>query len=699
MIPGFTLITEAPLWYLLLCILTGATVTMLLYYRNPNQAISSGLRFLLGSIRFLAYTIIAFLLLSPLIKRFARDKEPPVIILAVDNSASMLINSSDSATDASFLREVSDNIADDLAKDYQVERFTFGEKVSDTLLVGFREKETDMASVLSMIENRYAGRNSGAVIFLSDGIYNKGFNPLSLLNRLPIPVYTAQWGDTTLKRDLVLMEVNYNRIAYLGNSFPLEIAVKGIRCDGLSTRLIVKSREKTLVNQVIQVTGDQYSKIIQLTLNAEKEGIMDLDILLEPVSGEITLANNRTRAFIEVLTGRKKVLLLSTAPHPDLGAMHSALQQSDMIESEVVMVNNLKSPLASYDLVVLHQLPGDQISAEIFKKCMADRIPLLIVGGGRTRSELISAAGAGPAVISGKVQGQHNEVSGYTNQGFTLFNVMKEFSDQLPSLPPLFVPFGRFESRPGEQILAYQKIGNVSTTYPLISFYQLPGHRTGYIAGEGIWKWRMFSYRNTKSHKAFDTFFNQMVQYLTVNEERSRFRVTTKNYINESEEVVFDAELYNAAFVPVTDPEVKLEITSSEGKRYDYTFSRGDKLYHLELGRMPVGEYSYRSSAVLGSERFSATGKFVVAPIRIESTVTRADHNLLRGLSLQSGGISVPASEWKGITDHIRNREDIKTVSHLREKFIDLTAVIWLLILLLLLLGVEWFLRKWAGTY
>ncbi|HRZ43080.1 MAG TPA: VWA domain-containing protein [Bacteroidales bacterium] len=699
MIPALTLITEAPIWFVLLCVLAGAVVSLLLYFRNPDQALDRKLRILLGIIRFFAYSVMAFLLLTPLVKNFVRDREPPLVVLAVDNSSSMLINSRDSAADAAFLKQVTDNISGALEDRYTVEKVTFGETVRDTVPVTFGEKETDMASVLSMVETRHAGRNRGAVIILSDGIYNKGLNPTSLLSRLPVPVYTATWGDTAIRRDLVLAEVNYNRIAYLGNDFPLEIAVRGVRCNGMNTRLVVRNREKTLVNQPLQISGEMFTKIIQLNLTAEKEGFIDLDISLEPVNGEVTLVNNRMRAFIEVLNSRKKVLLLAAAPHPDLGAMQSALEQNDRIESEVVMLNAFNAPLASYDLVILHQLPTDQRSTDLLNKCAAERIPLLIIGGGKTRQEFISRAGAGPAIVAGKAQGEHNEVIATVNPAFTLFNPNQDFTGQLQGLPPLFVPFGKYEPKPGEQILLYQKIGKVITSYPLISFYQLPGHRTGFIAGEGIWKWRMFSFRNTKSHKAFDGFFQQLVQYLTVNEERSRFKVSTRNYLPENESVVFTAELYNAAFVPVTDPEVTLEVTASNGKKYDYTFSRRDNLYHLELGRMPVGEYTYKSSTTLGSERFSASGKFIVAPVQIESTITRADHNLLKALSAQSVAVSAPAADWKTITDHIRNRDDIKPISHLREKFVDLTAVFWLLMTLILLLGTEWFLRKWAGTY
>lgn len=696
---GFTLITESPLWFVVLCLAAGALVAMLLYYRNGDQAIRGKKRWMLALVRFLVVSLIAFLLLNPLVKRFAREKEMPVIVLAMDNSESMLLGSKDTAATAAMLRNTFAMLEKELSGDYEVETYTFGESVRDTSDIHFREKETHISALFTTLETRLAGRNAGALVLISDGIYNRGINPVSLLDRINMPVYSVTCGDTTLKRDLVLAEVNYNRIAYLGNTFPVEIVIKATRCTGLNSRLVIRNNEKTLFNQPVTINSEQFSQILQVNLNADKEGILGYEVFLEPVKDEVTLANNRTRAFVEVLSGKKKILVLGSKPHPDLGAIHNALLFNDQLEAEVALVNELKSPLSDFDCVFMHQLPDDQRSADLLSQCLKLRIPLMVIGGGATRHDLISAAGAAPGLVAGKVKGQHNEVMGALNPGFALFGAETSFTDQLSSLPPLQVPFGKFESNAGEQSLLLQRIGNITTPYPLVSFYQLPGNRTGYVAGEGIWKWRMFSFRNTKSHKAFDSFLNQWVQYLTANDDRSRFRVTTRNYVSENQSIVFSAELYDAAFNPVVDPEVALTVTGSDGKKYPYTFTRKERFYHLDAGRMPVGEYRYNATTALGSEKFSASGRFVVAPIHIESTVTRADHALLRSLSLPTGAIAVPAEQAEKITAHIKSRDDIKPVSHLREKFRDLTSLAWLLGVLLFLLGLEWFIRKWSGSY
>lgn len=671
----------------------------MLYYKNRNTSLSLKTSKYLASIRFVVVTLLAFLLLNPLIKRFMREKELPVIILAADNSSSMLVHSSDTAKDAAFLRDVVLKIEKELHSNYKVESFMFGEDVKDTFHLNFIDKETDISAVFTMLENRYAGRNTGAVILLTDGIYNKGFNPASIVDKMNTTVYSLLWGDTTRKRDLILAEVNYNRIAYLGNTFPMEIIVKASRSDGLQSKLVVRSKEKVFHNIPFSITGDQFVKIFQLNMLADKEGILDFEILVEGLPDELTLTNNRTRAFIEVLTSRKRVIIISSKPHPDIGAIKNALGLNDMIDTEVVRFNDYKPKDKPPDLVILHQLPDDQLSGEIFSRFLKEKTPMMIIGGGNTRTDLLTSSGVAPRIIPGRIRDQHNEAIGWLNPGFSLFTVVNEFTDQLSELPPLYIPYGKTESLPGGQSLLLQKIGKVETSYPLISFNSKEGTRNCFIGGEGLWKWRMFSFRNEKNHRPFDTFINQIVQYLTASDDRKRFRVSNPGYVTENQNITFSAELYDAAYNPVVDPEVSLRIESTDLKNYDFTFTRKERAYSLDAGRLPVGEYKYIAQTSMGNEKFSATGRFVIAPLNLEATVTVADHGMMKNLSNQTKGIAAYLNDYESVIDHIRQKEDIKPISHLREKFTDFTTILWLLALILLLLSVEWFIRKREGVY
>lgn len=191
-----------------------------------------------------------------------------------------------------------------------------------------------------------------------------------------------------------------------------------------------------------------------------------------------------------------------------------------------------------------------------------------------------------------------------------------------------------------------------------------------------------------------------MVQYLTAADDRTRFRVSAQGFYNETEQLTMTAELYDAAFNPVTDPEVNIRFENAENQmQYDFTFSRRERHYTLDAGRLPVGEYRYLASTTLGNERFSAQGKFVVSPTNLEANITEANHSLLKTLSQQTEGIAVAPDQTAQIIQHIQQREDIKPVVHPREKFTDITSIYWILAFIMALLALEWFLRKREGAY
>jgi hypothetical protein len=114
------LITEKPAWYTLLCILLGAAYTFLLYYREKNiPAEYRWLKRVLACTRGILVTLLAFLLLTPLIKSISREVEKPIVILAQDNSESIAAGSDSSLIRNQYSKEFS-NLADKLRSKYDV---------------------------------------------------------------------------------------------------------------------------------------------------------------------------------------------------------------------------------------------------------------------------------------------------------------------------------------------------------------------------------------------------------------------------------------------------------------------------------------------------------------------------------------------------------------------------------------------------
>src|SRR5687767_292771 len=299
-------------WLILLCIAAGILYAFILYRKDSAfSEINIWLRRLMFVFRTLVVALIALFLLSPMIKSTRRQVEKPIVIIAQDNSSSIVMNK-DSAFYRNQYTKALQDFSKALAAKYEVRTLSWAEKVTEGLDINFNEKETDISGMLDETDNRFLNRNVGAVIIASDGIYNKGANPLYREGLLKVPYYTVALGDTTVQKDVFISNVRYNKTAYLNNSFPVEIIVQAQQCNGNNVTLKVTEDNSELFTRSIAVNNNRFMQKIPVYLEAKTKGIHHYKVTLSAVAGELTPANNTRDVFIEVADKKEKVLLLAS---------------------------------------------------------------------------------------------------------------------------------------------------------------------------------------------------------------------------------------------------------------------------------------------------------------------------------------------------------------------------------------------------
>ena len=118
-----------PSWFLILCILTGAGYALLLYYREHLLAeIPKWLKISIAAARFIVVSVICFLLLEPLVKTEIRKKEKPVIVIAQDNSSSLLLGPDSTYYKDEYRTQINE-LQEKLAEDFEVRSYTIGEEI------------------------------------------------------------------------------------------------------------------------------------------------------------------------------------------------------------------------------------------------------------------------------------------------------------------------------------------------------------------------------------------------------------------------------------------------------------------------------------------------------------------------------------------------------------------------------------------
>ncbi len=690
---------QYPTWYILFCALLGLAFAAALYWRDTTfKGQSLMLNKILGTLRWLMATIIAVLLLSPVLKSSVTEIKKPVVVLAQDVSESIGVAVKDTPQYKSQFEALKNALGDK----YEVKTYSFGEKVREGIDFQFKDKLTNASDLVKNVYDLYSNQNLGALVIASDGIYNEGSNPLYAAAKLNAPVYTIALGDTTPKRDLIVKRVFHNNIAYLGDKFNIQIDVAAANCAGSNTSLTVAKLDAAGNPSVVSTTPISINKndfftTKEVTLDAVQAGVMRFRIAVTSVSGEATTVNNVKEIFIEVLDARTKILILANAPHPDLAAINEGIVLNKNYTVSVGYVNDLKVNVADYDFVILHQVPsvtnGGDAALNILNSKKTPR--LYIVGAQSDCRKLTTMQNMMTLSADGKSM---NDVQATLNGGFNLFTLDNTFN-QFPNFNPIQSPFGEYKEAGGGQVLFYQKIGKVDTKFPLIMLGESNGIRTGIITAEGLWKWRLFDFAQHQNHDLFDGLMSKIITYLSVKEDKRKFRASSdKNMYRENEPVQFSAELYNNSYELINDADVRVILTNGEGKQFPYTMNKEGRAYALNAGVLPVGNYQYKATTSVGGQQLEAGGAFSVQPIQLELYETTADHAVLRALANQFGGSIVYPKDMASIADSIKART-MKPIMYTTNKTESVMNLKWIFGLLILLLATEWFLRRYFGGY
>lgn len=692
-----SIVTQYPFWYILACLAAGLLYAMLLYYRERSNAFPPAFRWGMGVSRFLVTTAIAFLLLSPLVKHLRLHREKPIIIMAMDNSASVGIGS-DSAALRENLRKDWIRLEESLGNEFEVRPFLFGDKVAEGTRPSFTEKYTDASLLMQDLEARFVNRNVGALLFATDGLFNRGSNPAFGRESYAYPVYAIALGDTAPQRDVKISHLYYNRISYLGNEFPVEVVVQAHGYQGQALRLEVRSGGERIQSHTVTPGSEAYSTTLSLRLKADAPGVRKYAFVLETMEGEVSDANNRQEAFVEILDARQKVLILAHAPHPDITALRQAIEANENYEVSVEMVEGSQANPEDYNLIILHQLPSRAHPIrEMLDRIKLRDIPLWLILGQQSYLPALTSLETG--LVLRDVQKGFNDARAFTDGNFSLFTLPPNWVERAGDYPPLSVPFADYEARGNLQTLFYQDIGKVKTPYPLLTFRHQGGQRLAVLTGEGIWRWRLHHFRMYGDHSGFDRLISQSVQYLSQRADKSRFRVLAEYTYPENVPVTMEAELYNEAYELVNEPDVSLNLVDDSARTYPLNFSRKGMAYSLDAGVLRPGNYNYSAEVLYGGEKLAQSGSFSVSPVVVEMMQTRADHSPLHLMASNSGGQVVYPDDMMQLLQMLESKDEIKTVVSQKKIYSEIIHLKWIFALLLLLLTFEWFFRRWLGSY
>ena len=697
-----TLNIQYPSYYLIGCVVLGLLYSLALYFRHKNWKENQNyLPIVLGILRGICVAAIAYFLLLPILERFKSRTQDAIVVVAKDTSTSIREGMSEQEY-ADYLTAMVD-LETALSDQFEVETFNFSGQVSvsdasDTL----GNLSTDIAKALEYIENQYSDQHIGAIVLASDGIYNEGRNPLYVAKGLTAPLYTVALGDTTIRKDILIKNLLYNKIGYLGDKHEIQVDIQATNVAGAKSTVtlnrIQDGKKSKVDSKVVTVNSNDYFQTVSFTTENSAAGNIQYQVTVSGVSNEISSVNNRKNAYIDIIDARQEIFIVAHAPHPDIHALKQALQSNKNYKISTYIGDD-NVPSSKADIVVLHNVPSQKYPhTELMSTINRKKTPRVYITGAQADLKKLLTANIG-LKINGVI-GQTNEAQAKVTSKFDKFVLENKMRKTIESYPPLLTPFGDYTLTSTAEVLASQRISGIETDYPLIAFDQSQGIRKVFITGEGIWKWRLFNFLQEKNHAVFDELIKKTFQFVGVKDDKRKFRVNiAKENFKVGESIFFDAQLYNDVYELINGPEASLTVKSSDGEKYDYTFSRGNNYYTLDAGSLAEGSYSYTGTVTSQGKALTSSGKFRVEAIQKESYNLTADHGLLHQLSTKHKGKLYMPTELKAAVDEINKSTMMKPMVFQEKENKPLMHYPWLLLPIILLLCIEWFVRRYSGGY
>ncbi|MCG8608560.1 hypothetical protein MJD09_26685 [bacterium] len=717
------LTTSGSVWVLSVLLLAGIGLSYFVY-RRTVPPVATSLRVLLVSLRAVALTLILLLLFEPILGISRKVTEKPVVAVLVDDSASM--NLTDQKVDRSqVLRELlSSNFFAKEASGYDKWFFPFSYQLFDPTSqtpdsLELNGDGTDIRRGLEETQARLAESYLTAVILVTDGSNNLGENPARFASSYPVPIYPIAVGDPSEQSDILISNYVANEIAYAGTQIPIDVLVKSSGFTGRKVSVDLMQNNQTIDSQTISLGGDGLEQKVRLQFIPEQEGVFKYEIKLPNLGGELTGINNTKSFFLKVLKSKLRVLLVAGGLSPDLRFLKRILHDDVNIELTLIEeklkgqfyqnTGQLTSDrMASFDCIILLDYPRRYSNTAFLnqiKATLAKGKSLLQISGKNVNLKKLWELRDFLPLAAQPRQGREQSVYlnilplGRQHPVFRLSEDEFENQEKWKELPPIFTNLSAVSPDQKAQVLAAVDIqrseGASPRSSPLIVAASSGKRKSLAVLAYGIWRWDLLMWGIGQTNESYRTFVQNTIRWLTTLEDSKLVRVASNKEIYRSgEEVKFTAQVYFEDYQPVDGAEVSVRLSGTKGTQDLSLRNIGDGRYDGSFQVLEGGDYQFTGTAhlqgrVLGRD----TGKFFVEEFSLEYQNTRMNEELLKRIASESGGVYFTSDDFTGLHDKLSFPEKHLVI---RSEF-----EIWnkapLLIACLVLLGLEWFIRKRKG--
>lgn len=576
------------------------------------------------------------------------------------------------------------------------------------------------------------------ILMLSDGGDTTGaVMPPEDVKSFP-PLIGVGFGAPESFRDIAIQDVQAPRIAFQGKEVRLEVALSVKGFSGRKLPVALTREGRIIRTQSIDVRRGPLRRLVEFRFTPNEVGSQVLRVVTPVQRGEIVESNNRVEIPLEIRRDKIRILTISGAPTWNYRFLRMALKRDPAIDlvsfvflrtsedDPGVPTQNLSLVPFPVDKLFLEELKNFEIvvfdnfsTQEYFSNYYLERVrdyvqkggALLMFGGRRS----FSAGGYYRTPIEDVLPVRLRQANDYEDQRSLRFALtptggrhpVTRLSSDLGEnrklwtlFPPLrrvnvTTPFGQ-----GQVLLASQDGG-----VPLIAAKRVGAGRVLSIFSDDIWRWNFGMVAAERTNRLYIRMVAQMVRWLSGDPGSSQVQIFPEAEQARDGMHVLRMQVRDESYQPAQGAQVQVWLRDPYGvaRQYRAAYRPDSREFEVRFRPRGNGSYQARMKAADGG-RVIGEAVRTVAVGREAGKAEWADVSPhwenLRALAKGTGGKFFRASALGGEDVSARVLEALQgKVPHkvMEVRDVRLWSVPWVGMILILLPGAEWTLRRLWG--
>jgi len=684
-------------------------------YRKTRPPVARPLRLLCLILRGTALSLILWLLFRPVIKIIRYHREKPCLAVLADASASMTVSDGQLPRSHEMSRFFGSDVFKRICENNTIEFYAFSEQshpfsLNDSL--SFQGSATNITRALDQVIQKERRLPLRGILLLSDGAHNEGAQPENRPDSWPVPIFSMGVGESREKADIILMQVNANEITYVDKEMPVRVSFRGPGFGDRGVTLNLKKEDQIVQRKRIQMPMGGLEASVTMYWTPKVPGYHRLRVSIDSLAGELTCKNNAREFYVQVRKQKQKVLLVAGHPDPDLGLFRRIIQSDEHLNLVVYTQkpdgrfyerNFNFSDIETSDVAVFLNFPNSKTPKESWQQFLDifqnDRKALLIVAG---HSVDVSALKQLPQKLPvhsfGKLALKW-ALPNLTMQGLQhpipIIDDASQSQSAWSKLPPIVTSWPDAAAMPDAQVLVDGTFKDSSQqTCPLFIARSLHGQKSVMILANQLYRWHMLMWQNEDSGDLLYQVVLHCVRWLSTDDSIRPVRLKLRKHIYRAgTPVPLLVQVYDESLQPTDQAIVHVTAAGPDTLRA-LMRSEGNGQYQMQFTGLLSGEYQMIAEASLRGRLLGRdTTAVAVTDFQPEFLQTRARPEVLKQISERSGGLFVASDSMDTLAAAIRfPKETFETQQEIRP---------WkdprFLILIVLLLSLEWWIRRRKG--